>query len=126
MILSPYTPGSVPPKLPGRADKLQQFRQAALQAAELQSFFLSRLARVSLILDGSCTFISKRLRSRRPPVDTRLHCSGICKRPRNVSSQLATSATNKSPNYACNHADTEEQPKDYVHHVDHPSRRKAT
>lgn len=31
MILSPYTPGSVPPKLPGRADKLQQFRQAALR-----------------------------------------------------------------------------------------------
>ncbi|OUE24574.1 ATP-binding protein [Clavibacter michiganensis] len=27
--LSPYTPGSVPPNLPGRADKLQQFREAA-------------------------------------------------------------------------------------------------
>lgn len=30
MLLNPYTPGSVPPKLPGRAGKLQQFGQAAL------------------------------------------------------------------------------------------------
>lgn len=33
MVLSPYTPGSVPTKLPGRSDKLQQFRQAAQRIA---------------------------------------------------------------------------------------------
>lgn len=46
MILSPYTPGSVPPKLPGRADKLQQFRQAALRGG--------RTRIVLLVATGSC------------------------------------------------------------------------
>ncbi|MFT2711972.1 MULTISPECIES: AAA family ATPase [unclassified Clavibacter] len=40
--LSPYTPGSVPTSLPGRADKLQQFREAAQRMAS-DGLFIPRV-----------------------------------------------------------------------------------
>ncbi|HEV7184717.1 MAG TPA: ATP-binding protein [Leifsonia sp.] len=42
MTLSPYTPGSVPTKLPGRAEKLQQFREAA-QRIDSEAQFVPRI-----------------------------------------------------------------------------------
>lgn len=42
MALSPYTPGSVPMKLPGRADRLQQFRRAA-QRIDSEASFVPRI-----------------------------------------------------------------------------------
>jgi hypothetical protein len=42
MTLSPYTPGSVPTKLPGRADKLHQFRDAAVRL-DTEAQFVPRI-----------------------------------------------------------------------------------
>ena len=42
MIPSPYTPGSVPTKLSGRADKLNRFREAA-QTIESNALFVPRI-----------------------------------------------------------------------------------
>jgi hypothetical protein len=42
MALSPYTPGSVPTKLPGRAERLQQFREAA-QRIDSEAQFVPRI-----------------------------------------------------------------------------------
>jgi hypothetical protein len=42
VVLSPYTPGSVPTKLPGRSEKLQQFRHAA-QRMDTDGRFVPRI-----------------------------------------------------------------------------------
>lgn len=42
MTLSPYTPGSVPTRLPGRSEKLQQFREAA-QRIDSEAQFVPRI-----------------------------------------------------------------------------------
>lgn len=71
MSYSPYTPGSVPTKLPGRADKLTQFRNAA-RRIDVDAQFVPRvhvdhgprgIGKTSLLREAQRIFASYHIRS---------------------------------------------------------------